>query len=543
VVVLSAHQPASVYAAGEVVDRYSGGDRYATAAAISAETFEPGVRAAFVAVGSNFPDALAGAAAAAAHDSPMLLVTPTSIPSPTAAELQRLAPRQILVLGATGAVSAGVEAALDAYTTGSVVRLAGADRYATAAAISAATYAPGASVAYVAVGTDFPDALAGAAAAGRAGGPVLLVEPDSVPPVVAAELARLAPSRIVVLGASGAVSSRVESALRSYTAGPVERLAGADRYATAVAISQRTYGAADTVYLATGENFPDALAGAALQGPLLMTPATTLPSAVRAEIVRLGATRVVVLGGPGVVSTAVANAAAGLSQAPPATTWTGNYYDAAAVRWQQPNLSACTAASTMMMLNMIALGSPSKGDGFVWTPSVSDALQDQILAWSRQNMTMVTQGTTGTDPHGWRNALNYFGWGSTSADVYRDQAYADFDEALRAAIVGLARYGKPTGVLTQEGRHAQLIHGWNVTGDDPATGSMNFTVNGVYLTNPWEPSGLRNYYASPAALGSASGSIRFTPYLETDSPYPDPIDGTIGRDEWYGRYVIIVAVR
>ncbi|HEU0236863.1 MAG TPA: cell wall-binding repeat-containing protein, partial [Candidatus Limnocylindrales bacterium] len=55
------------------------------------------------------------------------------------------------------------------------VRYAGSDRYATAAAISAAHYAPGVAVAYVATGANFPDALAGAAVAGNLGGPLLLV--------------------------------------------------------------------------------------------------------------------------------------------------------------------------------------------------------------------------------------------------------------------------------------------------------------------------------------------------------------------------------
>jgi hypothetical protein len=37
--------------------------------------------------------------------------------------------------------------------------------------------------------------------------------------------------------------------------------------------------------------------------------------------------------------------------------------------------------------------------------------------------------------------------------------------------------------------------------------------------------------------------VRFTPYLETDSPYRDPIDGQVGVEEWLGRYVIVAAVR
>ncbi|HEX4897443.1 MAG TPA: cell wall-binding repeat-containing protein, partial [Candidatus Limnocylindrales bacterium] len=186
------------------LSRVAGADRYSTAVAISS-TFAPGVSAAYIAVGTDFPDALSGAAAAGVNRDPVLLVTPNSIPASVGAELTRLAPARIVILGGPGAVSAGVEAALDGYTTGPVQRLAGADRYATSAAISAATFTPGVPVAYVAVGSNFPDALAGAAAAGHVGAPVLLVKTDSIPGPIAAELARLAPGRIVVLGGPSVV--------------------------------------------------------------------------------------------------------------------------------------------------------------------------------------------------------------------------------------------------------------------------------------------------------------------------------------------------
>jgi len=100
-----------------------------------------------------------------------------------------------------------------------VTRLAGADRYATAAAVSASTFAAGAPVAYVATGLDFPDALAGAVAAGRAGGPLLLVRPAAVPPATAAELKRLKPTRIVVLGGSGVVTEATAVAAASAARG------------------------------------------------------------------------------------------------------------------------------------------------------------------------------------------------------------------------------------------------------------------------------------------------------------------------------------
>ncbi|HMJ81448.1 MAG TPA: cell wall-binding repeat-containing protein, partial [Candidatus Dormibacteraeota bacterium] len=232
------HQAAAYYTSGAIAlpagaaripsTRLAGPDRYATAAAISAATFAPGVSIAYVASGTTFPDALAGAPAAAHEGGPVLLVTRDSVPAPTSTELARLRPGRIVVLGGPGAVSDTVRGALAAFTDGGVSRLSGADRYETAAAISKDAFAPGVPVAFVATGTTFPDALAGAAVAGHVGGPVLLTQPTALPPATRAALVRLAPGQIVVLGGTASVSDAVLATLHTYTAGAVTRLAGPD---------------------------------------------------------------------------------------------------------------------------------------------------------------------------------------------------------------------------------------------------------------------------------------------------------------------------
>ena len=112
--------------------------------------------------------------------------------------------------------------ALKAYATGgNVVRYAGANRFATAASISAHTFSPGVDVAYVAYASNFPDALAGAAAAGTVRGPVLLAATNlPLNASTAAELTRLQPKRIVVLGGTGVISDAVLNALKPYATGP-----------------------------------------------------------------------------------------------------------------------------------------------------------------------------------------------------------------------------------------------------------------------------------------------------------------------------------
>ena len=97
-----------------------------------------------------------------------------------------------------------------------VTRLSGSDRFATSAAISAASFAPGVPVVYVANGFNFPDALSAAPVAGKDGAPVLLVSADAIPAAIQTELARLKPGRIVVLGGVNAVSDAVSQQLASY---------------------------------------------------------------------------------------------------------------------------------------------------------------------------------------------------------------------------------------------------------------------------------------------------------------------------------------
>jgi putative cell wall-binding protein len=94
------------------------------------------------------------------------------------------------------------------------------------------------------------------------------------------------------------------------SAGTAERLAGGDRALTSIAVSKRAFPErSEAVVIATGADFPDALAGAPLAaklgGPLLLTPRTGLTWALRSEVTRLKPARAVILGGTDVVSDVV----------------------------------------------------------------------------------------------------------------------------------------------------------------------------------------------------------------------------------------------
>ena len=295
--------------AASSADRLAGADRYATAVAVSKETFEPGVPIVFLASGVDYPDALSAAPLAAALGGPLLLTGSRSLPSVVAAELRRLAPADVVIVGGTAVVTSSVVTQVRRLGL-DVRRVSGADRYATSRAL-VSTFAPPSDTVYLATGRNYPDALAAAAAAGAAGAPVLLVNGASSKLDTATR--QLIASRTVqtayIAGGASVISSGIELSLAVDT---VRRLAGPDRYATAVAINAHAFPTAERAFVATGAGYADALSGAVLAGienaPLYLSGPTCLPRAAReAMLTRLDAGRITLFGGTAVLSSRVAS--------------------------------------------------------------------------------------------------------------------------------------------------------------------------------------------------------------------------------------------
>jgi putative cell wall-binding protein len=277
------------------VTRLAGETRYATAAAVSAE-FNPhpsSISRVFVVTGTNFPDALSVGPIAGMDGSPILLTKPNSLPGPTRDEIQRLSPDEIIVVGGRSAISDRVFSALSGLAP-VVCRKSGETRSDTAAALSRDFFSPAAvSRVYVATGANFPDSLAVGPIAAGTGSPVLLVSRDAIPSATKAELLRLAPAEAIVVGGPAAVSNAVVAELDAIV-GTVVRFAGANRFATAAAISQASYPAdsARPAFIVTGTGFADALAiapvAASLGAPVLLVTDDSIPSATADEVSRLG---------------------------------------------------------------------------------------------------------------------------------------------------------------------------------------------------------------------------------------------------------------
>ncbi|WP_144719832.1 ExeM/NucH family extracellular endonuclease [Agrococcus jejuensis] len=288
------------------VSTLAGPNRYATSAAASAAQFEPGTDV-YLTAGEGFADALA-AGPAAAHDGASLLLTPSaSLLQVTLDEIERLAPSSITIVGGAAAVSPAVEAQLAAaWPEVEITRISGADRYATAAAVATEVFGT-ADTAFVASGADFADALsASGVAATLADAPVLLTMPTGLPAGTAEALDALGASEIVVVGGRVAISDGVVRELRAY--GTTTRVAGADRYATNAALVGAYVEPTDpqTIVVASGGAFPDALSGTAIAGatggPLLLSVGQCVTIDVEDSIAGFAPAVVLNVGGPAVLS-------------------------------------------------------------------------------------------------------------------------------------------------------------------------------------------------------------------------------------------------
>jgi putative cell wall-binding protein len=258
------------------VERLAGATRYGTAAAIAGE--DPpgaftGADTAILATGENFPDALAASGLAGTNaPAPILLTRTATLSEEALAALDELAVANVIIVGGTAAVSDDVEGTLEdeGFT---VTRVAGTNRFGTAAAIADEVGPPGDGVVLIANGMNFPDALAGGPLSYAGGHPILLVTPTDIP--AETEAALEGATNAIILGGTAAVSNEVQAEIDEMTGGDSFRLAGVNRFETAEAIADHLLAnnAGDgfdgvEILLASGQNFPDALAGGPLGGEL-----------------------------------------------------------------------------------------------------------------------------------------------------------------------------------------------------------------------------------------------------------------------------------
>lgn len=275
------------------VVRIQGPTRVATALEASRSLFDavatPGAANAVVLARSDqFPDALAGVPLAAAADGPLLITPPAGLDSQVATEIGRILPKDkfVYLLGGTGALSQGVEDAVRALGYANVLRLQGPTRFDTAVAIAKqvdSILAAPQPLVFIVTGRNFPDALSAGAAAGDAGGTLVLSSDGTLPQAVADYVAAQQSHQGFVVTVGGPAAASFPQADVS--------LVGANRYQTSAMVAQSFFVDPTTntvplvAGLATGTNFPDALSGGAFMalvgGPMLLTTPAALEANAR----------------------------------------------------------------------------------------------------------------------------------------------------------------------------------------------------------------------------------------------------------------------
>ncbi|MGH8888491.1 MAG: cell wall-binding repeat-containing protein [Acidothermaceae bacterium] len=464
-------------------DRLAGSNRYGTSAQIAAQ-YPAGVPSIYVATGASFPDALA-AGAAAGSGSPVVLVAGGTIPADVSAEVARLKPAKIILVGGPNSVPDSVGTTLAATAGGTWSRLAGTNRYGTAQAVSAAVFAPGVKVAYLVSGVAFPDALTASALGALAGSPVLLTDPSSLPQETVDELTRLAPQQIVVLGGPTSVSDAVVDAVKAYSPSVV-RVAGTDRYATNAAADAGIAGPIGTLVVAAGSNFPDALSGAALAGHLgtamLLVGPGGLSADQRALITRLTPTHVDVLGATNAVSDQTLNSvltAAGLQtvpvaappSTPPVSTGAGDYvlsYSGAVgaagtqvIRWNpcraigwRLNAPGIDAALTQTINTEFAALGRATGMTFRYDGTTSFIPQQSTVSSEPDDLVVTIAARSASDfladnP----GAVGYGGWEASTLPDGNWQITKGYVVMDQATVTEL-----PEGIAAGETTGALLLH-------------------------------------------------------------------------------------
>lgn len=179
----------------------------------------------------------------------------------------------------------------------------------------------------------------------------------------------------------------------------VDRLYGADRYETALEIAYQGFDYADEIILATGTNFPDALAGAPLayhrDAPILLTGKNTLHPTVKKAIKDLEVGKVTILGGPGVISDSVVKELQALDVTVNRISGKDRYDTAVAIAKKLPNNDAAVVVSGKNYPDALSVASIAAQHGYPILLSEKDSIPASSLTQAKTYETNYVIGGTG----------------------------------------------------------------------------------------------------------------------------------------------------
>nr|WP_293700465.1 cell wall-binding repeat-containing protein [uncultured Peptostreptococcus sp.] len=288
--------------------RIDGRDRIETAINISKQAYNK-AKTVIVVRHDLFPDSMTASVLAKLKDAPILLNPTDKLDSRVADEIKRLGAEEIIIVGGQNSVSERVREDLKAFDADkNVERIAGVDRYGTSEMVAKRVVGITGkkNTAVVASGQVFPDALSVGTFASREGYPILLVKKDSVPSQIQNTIRDLDINKTYIAGGLNTISKSTEGKLPNV----VERMAGNTRYETSVAIAKSKFGASKEAYVASGEEFADALVISPVSGKynrptLLVSTKATNNGPVRSHIKDSNISKLTAIGGQRYVTSSI----------------------------------------------------------------------------------------------------------------------------------------------------------------------------------------------------------------------------------------------
>ena len=286
------------------VERLFGDNRFETALEVSRQGWDT-AETVVLARSHEYADALAGVPLAYQMDAPILLTRPGSLHTSTGEEIERLGASKVIVLGGTAAIGNEVVEELEAMDI-TVERIAGENRYETAAKIAKIVAPDGVNQAVVVSGENYPDALSVAPFAANEGMPILLTREERIHDFTLEALEDLGVESTMVIGGPNAVNEDVMNQLPDPT-----RLMGENRYETNIRILEHFDYETNGYFAATGQDFADALTGAVLAAKHdtgIMLVHRVVPEGQKEFLVNRDAGYMAILGGETAISQEVGDA-------------------------------------------------------------------------------------------------------------------------------------------------------------------------------------------------------------------------------------------
>lgn len=295
-------EKAVVAAETKGTSRLAGEDRFETAVEISKSGWKTGANTVIIARYDDYADALVSSTLARAQNAPILLTRSNSLNNQTKKEISRLKAKNVILIGGKVAISDKVINELKKMNL-KVERVGGEDRFETAALIGD-KLGKSSDKAIIVFGFNFPDALAVAPYAAKNGIPIYLTKKDKLPDVTYNKIKNK--KKNYIIGFEEVISKSVADKIPN-----AQRIGGEDRFETSANIVQTLEKSGSDAFVATGEDFPDALAGASLiaklDSKLLLVKQNKVPDSVKQKIISANLRSFTVLGGEKAVSKKVEN--------------------------------------------------------------------------------------------------------------------------------------------------------------------------------------------------------------------------------------------